>query len=182
MFYEPKIRTENKNRTGYIFKRNNTSQVASYLKQSHLADWTGDQSPHGQDKVIWVGDKVSQTWPPRGCLLNPGGSGEPSQAGQHCVIPTWEMTCSRCVPLLSQDCQVWHKDCSLTWKWCHGEEKAVHHLFVNLSWHAKYFHFCSGSRSAKDGAECLAHCGGAVGEDLPSAHQMWELRVGGCGD
>lgn len=61
MFYEPKIRTENKNSTGYIFKRNNTSQVASYLKQSHLADWTGDQSPHGQDKGTLVGDKVSQT-------------------------------------------------------------------------------------------------------------------------
>lgn len=55
-------------------------------------------------------------------------------------------------------------------------------LFVNLFWHAKYFHFCSGSRSTKDGVECSAHCGGAIEEDLPSAHQMWELKVVVRGD
>lgn len=42
-----------------------------------------------------------------------------------------------------------------------GRRRLCITLFFNLFWHAKYFHFCSGSRSAEDAADCTAYCGGA---------------------
>lgn len=126
--------------------------MSSYLKRSPLADRMDDQSTHKHVKVtggqVQPLDTASSPWR---TTENP--SRHDSGMGR------CEVTRGRHVPLLSPGGT---QDCSPPTEQMPWGESSCTSLFFNLFWHAKYFHFCSGSRSTEDGAECSAHCGGAA--------------------
>lgn len=151
--------------------------MSSCLKQIHLVGWTDDQSTPKDVRMPSVG---AVAWNRPGLtsghyVLHLKNCERDSTVGQG--HGKWLVAdTSLCTTRLLGGMQ--GRSFYSHWTDVTGRRRLCITLFFNLFWHAKYFHFCSGSRSAEGAADCTAYCGGA---DEGPAFCQPDVRDGSCG-